>query len=238
MQPPSQTEAGQGTDAPRVFILLDEAGVLAGAPDQPRAPAEETVQEQKLHVCSHKSLLPSEETHIPNTRPVPGWAGISGAPRAVWLGFRAALRHILQLWGERSVRGCICSWMSWQGSSLPFPTCTHSILRPPVPHGSWQPLGTTGPPSPFGWLGKERSRWCVGEWRELWRLLFVVSVLQCLTMGQVPRVVPGYLELSFLSVKRRKERSSPMREAPFSEFHCCGLACLTGIHVYQMINVN
>lgn len=28
-----------------------------------------------------------------NTCPVPGWVGTSGAPRAIWLGFGAALRH-------------------------------------------------------------------------------------------------------------------------------------------------
>lgn len=28
-----------------------------------------------------------------NTCPVPGWAGISGAPRAIWLGFGAALGY-------------------------------------------------------------------------------------------------------------------------------------------------
>lgn len=67
---------------------------------------------------------------------------------------------------------------------------------------------------------------------------FVTLVLQCLTMGQVSRVVPGYQELSFLSVKKRKELRPPMREDAFSELFCCGLLHLTGLHIYQMINVN
>lgn len=95
--------------------------------------------------------------------------------------------------------------MSWQEGLLPFPTRTRSILQPPVPHCSSEQLGITGPSSHFCWLGKERSSWCIGEQKELWNLLFVTLVLQCLTMGQVPRVVPGYQELSFLSVKKRKE---------------------------------
>lgn len=45
-------------------------------------------------------------------------------------------------------------------------------------------------------------------WREPWSLLGFLS--QGFTVGQAPRVVPGYLELSFLSVKR--ERSEPSRE--------------------------
>lgn len=41
-----------------------------------------------------KHLPPSEETRIPNTCPVPGWVASSlSAPRAVWLGFGAALGH-------------------------------------------------------------------------------------------------------------------------------------------------
>lgn len=67
---------------------------------------------------------------------------------------------------------------------------------------SWPQRGLVamGPPSPLWlvWWG----------WREPWSLFGFL--LQGFTLGQAPRVVPGYLELSFLSVK--KERTEPSHE--------------------------
>lgn len=67
-QLPSQQQAGQSSDAPRIFILLNKAAALATALDQLRAPVGEMVQEQmtcicKTCFCSHKGLSPSEEPH-------------------------------------------------------------------------------------------------------------------------------------------------------------------------------
>lgn len=95
----THTAAIPASDASHVFIVLDKAVVLAGAPRHSRAPVGETAQEQTSCICKPlpfvliKVFLPSEETSIPHTCPVPGRAGIAGAPRAVWLGFRAVLRH-------------------------------------------------------------------------------------------------------------------------------------------------
>lgn len=71
---------------------------------------------------------------------------------------------------------------------------------------SWLQRGLVamGPPSPL-WLGTERSCCCGGDGGSLFGFLS-----QGFTMGQALRVVPGYLELSFLSVK--KERTEPSHE--------------------------
>lgn len=91
--------------------------------------------------------------------------------------------------------------MSWQKGLLLFPTHTRSILSPPVPYCSFKQLGTTGPLFPVGCLGRRGAAGVVGEWRNCGTLCCVGFAT---TMGQVPRVVPGYLELSFLSGEKKK----------------------------------
>lgn len=78
-------------------------------------------------------------------------------------------------------------------------------------------------------------------------------VLQRLTVGQVPRVVPGYLVLSFLSMEKEKtalpcgayrisqvgrhpQGSQNLREDASSELCCCGLVPLSALHIYQSID--
>ena len=58
---------------------------------------------KKPHICSHKGLLPSEETHTLNTHPRASL--VCPGPSNWGLGLRSGTAgRILRLWGERSVR--------------------------------------------------------------------------------------------------------------------------------------
>lgn len=76
---------------------------------------------------------------------------------------------------------------------------SHSSKEHPEPPSSpllFPAAGNHGAPVPCCLSGKERSCWC-GWGMEAAVELFVCRVGFATTMGQVPRVVPGYLELSF-----------------------------------------
>lgn len=142
---------------------------------------------QKPHYCCYKGLLPPEETQILNTCPVPGWAG---APRVILLGFGAVLGH-----------GWVYSpvWEIVDELAEGLASLSHSSKEHPEPPSSpllFPAAGNHGAPVPCCLSGKERSCWC-GWGMEAAVELFVCRVGFATTMGQVPRVVPGYLELSF-----------------------------------------
>lgn len=133
---------------------------------------------------------------------MPGWAGISGAPRDICLGFGVVLGH-----------DCVCSpvWgilEELQKGLLPFPAHTRSILSPPVSPLQFPAAGNPGATVPCWLSGKERSCWC-GWGMEGAMEPFVCCVGFAITMGQVPRVLPGYLELNFLSGEKQKNGALP-----------------------------
>lgn len=55
-------------------------------------------------------------------------------------------------------------------------------------------------------------------------------------MGQVPRVVPGYLELSFLSVKKKKkEQNAPAKEDAFALSQSCAAVSSCVLQVFTFV---
>lgn len=115
--------------------------------------------------------------------------------------------HLPGVWGCAAARvavlRCGGSWMSWQKGLFPFPTHTRSILSCPVRPAA----GNHGATVPCGLSEKERSHWC-GWGTEGAVEPFVCRVGFATTVGQVPRVVPGYLELSFLCGEKKKRNGA------------------------------
>lgn len=109
-----------------------------------------------------------------------------------WPLCQAGLFALVPLWlgfrGRSATDGLSFSCAGWGLAALL--THTQSILQPCCPHCS-----SPSPP----WLGAQGALEPV-----------IVFVLQRLTVGQVPRVEPGYLVLSFLSMK--KEKTEPSHE--------------------------
>lgn len=121
---------------------------------------------------------------------MPGWAGVSGAPRAVWPGLGAALGHG---WVYRPVVGVAQDVaMNLQPDELAGGLVPLSHLHsehPAAPSAPPQSRGTGNRRGRRGAAGASGSGGSCGA--------LCLWVLRCLTVGQVPRLVPGYLELSF-----------------------------------------
>lgn len=127
---------------------------------------------------------------------MPGYAGVSGAPRAVWPGFGAAFGH-------GRVYSPVVEVVQDVAMNLQPDELAGGLVPLSHPH-SEHPAAPSAPPQ-FRGTGNGRGRRAADVLGSRGSCgAFCLLVLQCLTMGQVPRVVPGYLELSFLSVKKKK----------------------------------
>lgn len=142
-------------------------------------------------VCAFSKFLPPEAGQ-----------GGGAAPRFALLPSLEPLRSAQLLQEKRLLsRWCTCKKARVSSQKRPFACRARSAVLAAAwagGHGATLPSLAGDREELLLWWG----------WREPWSLFGFL--LQGFTLGQAPRVVPGYLELSFLSVK--KERTEPSHE--------------------------